>query len=743
MAYLPSALFSIIFCVTYINAGLLTGKPNHNEILRFNYILSDITDCVWRDQNTNLFNSKLHTFSCMFNRISQCVESETVDYVREGDTLLLTEPKTTYCGIIASTGRINRGRKVIIKIKTHLNHLVNIKINKFNFEWRRTGCVVHNMAFIDSVDNIRKVFCGKRLPWIMVTGGHEAEVHITVSAYRIYQLSSFYSSYKPHWFDSFAVHHRLYVKSDVVSHLNFLHVFKGNELDVINYYLISDPWQVLVLGVSWNVSDASDSRIVIHDGPGHLSGILVKYTDTSANKKSHVQTTAFSAMIQITNIRNVTNNIEVTTTGLSGVNTGCHMKGTTFALSSSHVRNTVCLFTFHTPSEQVEEESYTAYTKIYINEFTLNGPHSLVDDSPHNCHYGGMYISHLIDTSHRMVPICDNKYKLYVSGRYFHTAVLIVWFAKYTSGSIEARFEVTNCFTTYLELANYPNYSKHRTMSNAGNQACQVFACAPKEEHDQRNCEMIFITKSIAFGSAFIQTYLHQTLYNCIPEYREPRLEQTVSLKATFTENWPLGAPKTVTKYDMISKRVGLNAQFLYLYNATAVFSDVCEGMDNVQIMLMFERSVCYRLRQTQRLIKSPGNIHATSSDCKGHGHPMRHVENPTHLLFIEGLEEHTGGDLNVRYLKNCPLECRNYTFVLLILKRKQNRIDEYRLSVDNKIFIGLLHNGFRLTVHPPALQCKCDINVEMFHPSHKIVERPDKPPVFWQLTYGDLFTKQ
>ena len=294
MAYFPSALFYITYCVTCISGGLQTGKPNHNEALRFNYILSDIADCVWRDQTTNLFKRKLLTFLCMSNRISQCVKSETVDYVREGDTSLLAEPRTPYCGIIASTGRVNRGKNVIINIRTHLNHLLNINFNKFNFEWRRTGCVVHNMAFIDSTDNIRKVFCGKRLPWIMVTGGHEAEVHITVSPYRIYQLSTFYSSYKPHWFDSFAVHHRLYVKSDVVSHINFLHVFKGLEFDVINYYLLSDPWQVLVLGVSWNVSAGSDSRLVIHDGPGHLSGILVKYTDKSANKKSHVQTTAFS-----------------------------------------------------------------------------------------------------------------------------------------------------------------------------------------------------------------------------------------------------------------------------------------------------------------------------------------------------------------------------------------------------------------------------------------------------------------
>ena len=82
-------------------------------------------------------------------------------------------------------------------------------------------------------------------------------------------------------------------------------------------------------------------------------------------------------------------------------------------------------------------------------------------------------------------------------------------------------------------------------------------------------------------------------------------------------------------------------------------------------------------------------------------------------------------------------------TFVLLILKKKQNRIDEYRLGLDNTVFIGLLHNGFRLTVHLPMLHCKCDVIVKMHRLRHRIATRREKLPVFWPLKYGDLFTKQ
>ena len=38
----------------------------------------------------------------------------------------------------------------------------------------------------------------------------------------------------------------------------------------------------------------------------------------------------------------------------------------------------------------------------------------------------------------------------------------------------------------------------------------------------------------------------------------------------------------------------------------------------------------------------------------------MTQVKNHTHLLFTEGFDEHTGGDLAVVYSKTCPAECRN-----------------------------------------------------------------------------------
>ena len=94
---------------------------------------------------------------------------------------------------------------------------------------------------IDSADNNPILFCGKRMPWTMITSGHEAEVHITISAYRNYQLSTFYRSYKPQWFDSFAANHRLYVQSS--SNLNLLHVvqlLERLELNVMNYFLLAD-----------------------------------------------------------------------------------------------------------------------------------------------------------------------------------------------------------------------------------------------------------------------------------------------------------------------------------------------------------------------------------------------------------------------------------------------------------------------------------------------------------------------
>ena len=745
MAAFSGALFCFTLCIAYVNAAYLTGKPNYKEVLRFDFILSDMTNCIGRYPTTNTFQRKLHIFFCMSNRISQCVVSEAMDYIREENTMSSTELKTTYCGIITSRGRINQEKDAIIKIKTYLNYILNIEINKFNFEWRLTGCVVHNMVIIDFKDNKRNVFCGKRLPWTLITTGHKADVHITVSPYRKYQLTSFYSSYKHQWFDTFAENHGLYVKSPVLSNSTVFPLFKWLKMDVIKYYLISDPRHVLVLGVSWNVSVGSDSRLVIHDGPGHLSGILVKYTDKSVSTKSHVQTTAFAAFIQINNLQRDKNNIKMTMAAVSSDDyPKCRMKGTSFVVTSNYRRNTVCLFRAHAPSEHVGNGSYTAYTVVYLESFTFNGPHDLVDGSPHNCHYGGMFISHLIDTSERMFPICDNKHWLYISGRYIHMAVLIVWYAKYTSGSIRAMFTATQCFITYLELANYPHYLKDRSFNYTGNPGCQSFVCPPREREDQQRCKMTFTTNAGAFGTTYIKTMPDPTLYHCIPEYSKPVLEQTITLEATISENWPLGTPKTVTIHDKIGRFGRLREIFLYLYNATAVFNDVCEGTDNMQILVRLEVSVCQKSSIGKDFLRLPGFLHATSADCYNYNHVITHYrENATHLLYKEGNKEHEGGNLDVAYHKECPGECRNYTFLLLVLKREQNCIEEYRLDVGNTVFLGLAHNGFRLTLQPPMLHCKCDVSVKMSQSGYKIPEKVNKPPPFWKTPFGDIYPKQ
>ena len=182
----------------------------------------------------------------------------------------------------------------------------------------------------------------------------------------------------------------------------------------------------------------------------------------------------------------------------------------------------------------------------------------------------------------------------------------------------------------------------------------------------------------------------------------------------------------------------------MYLYNATAVFTDVCDGMRNIQIMLKLTISACLKKSDGKISLSFPGFAHAASNDCYGRHLVIKHyLENATHLLYKEGIEEHTGGSLIVRYTDNCPVKCRNYTFLLLILKRNQNRIQKYKLDVDNTVFLGLSHNGFRLTVQPPLSQCRFDIDVRMQLPKYKIIKQAERPPVFWSSPLGDLYTKK
>ena len=742
-------VFCLTLWVTYSNAVLLTGKNNQKEALRFDFIVSDITDCISRYNAKNIVYITRHSFLCVLNVISQCVVHEASDYFKERDKLTISGwPRPTYCGIIASSGRSNLVTSVAIRIKTYLNHLLQIEVNRFHFEWRLTGCIGHNIVIIDYVDNIPRLFCGSRLPWTLITAGHEAEIHISVSAYRTYEISSFYSSYKPQWFDSFAENHRLYVESSILSVLNKFNIFQRLELGVVNYSLLANFWQVMKICVSWNISGKSDTRLVVHDGPGYLSGVLVNYTDKSVNGKYHFATTAFSAFIQITNPWNENNNIKLTTTAVSRdmSSSPCpHIQGDSLTISSNHVKNTVCLFTFQTMAGDVGKGGYTAYMGIYVKLFTLNGPHIIVDDNPHNCHYGGMYISHLIDITNKMVPICDNKYKLSIMGRYFRMVVLIVWYAKYTSGSLYAKILVSRCLTTYLALSSYPNYTTKRSFIYDDYPGCQKFICAPKEEQHQDDCEIIFKTKSGSLGTSLIKATPSQAPYSCIPEYSKLFSDPDVRLKATINDIWPLGIPKTVNigLVDKIGEIGRSENIFLFLYNATTVFNDICDEVDNMQIMLTFTISVCKKTSVGKIFRRLAGFINAASSDCYDRRFFIKHyLKNATYLLYKESTKGHKGGSLSINHTKNCPMKCRNYSFLLLILKRHQNRIVEYKLDVGNTVFIGLSHNGFRLTIQPPLLQCRCDITVLMELPRYEIIKQDDRPSVFRTSPLGDIYAK-
>ena len=732
-----SRVYSLLLLITCCNAVTLSGKTKLNHQERLQLILYDITSCISRYHTIYTHRSIQRILFCMMSKISHCVQHEAPDYIKR-DHLIL-------CGIFSKHGRKHQEPLTTIALITYNDYVLNFDVNKFDFEWHRSGCTVHNMIVFDSADNKSSLYCGKRLPWTMTAVGHKASIHITTSPYRHYHITSFYSSYKPLWLSKFLLSHRVYNMWSAFLHLSLFPVSHRFKIDVVSFYLIVDPWLIIIIDVSWNVSASNNTSITIHDGPGQLSSTLAKYTAKTSSTNFQVKTTTFSAFIQIKNPPNVKNNIQVKTASLSGALRRCRLTGSSFTLSSSHMKNVVCFFEFRSRnygSETLDNGKFTYYAVFYIETFTLNGPHILVDDSPHNCQYGGMYVSHLIDVSYRMVPMCDNKYRHFISSRHIDMGVLIVWYAGYTSGAVRAGFTTTYCFITYLELNDYPHYLKNRSVSVNESITCQRFVCAPREKIDQNNCKIAFTTETI--GTAYMRIGLEPTPSNCIPEYSRPISEQIIQLKTTFNENWPLEKPITVNRYAGLDKSRQLRQVFLYLHNATAVFKDVCIGVGNKQMMLRLEVSSCQKTIQGKNFLFRAGYINAASAVCDTYKYVIKHyLENATHLVYKEGITENIGGSLSVSYVDNCPMDCRNYTFVLLILQRRHTRIDEYRAGVDDStVFLGLSHNGFRLTVIPPDLQCRCDISVRMIPLPYKVLQKTKNPPVYWKTSLGNLYTR-
>ena len=386
-------VWSMLFCTIYFkmtrflwfllslaclttDAVYLTTTPIKHKAEQLTSLIKDVEYCISSEKYSTPRDMYLMTFICIDRAISHCSWGNRH---RFSEDQLFIPNRTTYCGIMASTHRKHTRRALFERIDVLVarNTAIYLQFLFFNFEWIQYECEAHGIVVHDNVDI--NMFCGKRLPWILLTTGHTAQVEIRALWKKNYNFRLTYSHYEPQW--SMAIY-RKYSSFEEFIMPEYLQM----TIPIVGYdfYLLIDPEKTMQIDMVYHY--IKDVNVIFYDGPGEKSDILLEISESEHSNKTSVLTTAYLAMIRF----NILTNCTIKMIQLWNRAILCDMNNTD---------NTIYIKS--TPSQPVRCAHYSHYTNIkkyailHIYKFIFGGPLPLDGEKDINCQYGGLFIIYL------------------------------------------------------------------------------------------------------------------------------------------------------------------------------------------------------------------------------------------------------------------------------------------------------------------------------------------------------------
>ena len=126
-------VWTILICLVgvntlIINSSIITGETNHKQVLRWQFIMSDIRGCSLNGQAMNMLLKMHDMFLCMSHKTSHCRMKQVRRFVKDK-----YEVGYTYCGAFSYTGRTNSQNIQVMYIQTYINYILNLEFNHFIF----------------------------------------------------------------------------------------------------------------------------------------------------------------------------------------------------------------------------------------------------------------------------------------------------------------------------------------------------------------------------------------------------------------------------------------------------------------------------------------------------------------------------------------------------------------------------------------------------------------------------------
>ena len=589
---------------------------------------------------------------------------------------------------------------ILIVVPTTDN--INVDILEFYlFLFNPFRCHQHGISFSHSMLTT-EAYCGVRVPWKFITRWNTIILHLVIRKFKVYSFQLFYSSFDSSWIYGVSTIINIY-KDDFTS-FDVTKPYSPKNTIVYGYHVMSHKDNYLKIHMTLN--RISKGCLMIHDGPGHLSPLLLDVKDLQTVSSKRVQTSAYWTFIRV-QLQDLNTNaslsLYITTDhnmrrGLLCTN---QYKGSITAISNIW-KNTVCMDNIYSPY---------GYIVLIVETFIFSGPNMVTTLSDSVCQYGGFLVYFNKGTDH--YELC-HKYTIYTGTN--SLTFILVWFSGYSGGNSTAFLSVSDCMPYYPEFStplNRPDRPKFPSMIV---DTCRIYVCPTLQKITQRH----FVLKLDSIGPASITIQRFNTLSTCEPEYAETKLENKSIIRfSTWAfDDWPLSvrSNKSHSIHNVVKK-----IAIIYL-------PPVCTpGMTRVQMALFLRKSKCNlfpdgRIRQMP-IINIPGliypcylNIYEFTPTGKGPKNYVNFMHKDTGHMNISAL-------INVRY-SSCPIECRNYRYSVYVRSKDNETVFQQTAYVGRQLTAGHNHRGYRVPIIQPDQLCIQHMNCVLQLWVNELVDR-------------------
>ena len=723
----------LLFLLIPAHTVYLTGFTRQSLTQKL-FVLRDLHTCIRDTRVGSLATGFQRHFICINGLLSRCI-------FRKYPRVIASETAGgQYCGSFMMTGRKDVGTRLKTFINVLKGHIILNEVLICNFLMiRGFTCADHGVGLVyEGIANV-KYFCGRRVPWTLVIPYEHAVLHIMITAHMGYELSLFYSSVRKGWMKQL-VSVKMVVSKWLSGIIAYSSEKEVNSVNMINYHVSMHVYHFINLRVT--SSDFINGFVVVHDGPGPLSNILLDLNNTYIPASLLIQTTAYWAFVNIF-MRN--NNGTVIKVRMEfhenlGKAPRCSRGGEMrFQEMSSFKKNAVCFDYFRVA---------TQFIAITVEQFVFQGPNQFSGISSIRCQYGG-FTTHF-KSGGKKIEFCKDITNLTINSENNYIYMSVVWFSGYSQGFISGNITSIDCNSFYIEL--YPPhqlYQDHAFVKiNTSAITCFSVICPPMQTHKQRLCTIQLGPPPL--GPTTLITATHNTLEPCNIHFQNSNFKsvQSYEIESLSTMNWPFGVINntyTSRRYDKSQRSI---YPFRFLQMANITFPLGCDRDSPWQQMSLSVRvSAC--LERSFRLVNMvANNIPLLSNNCLKFTYTFvaakKHTTNyqSYHTFIYKDTGKITEGhDVLARYV-SCPIVCRNYKYSVFVRDTDEKTIIKLTSPVGRTIFTGFYHRGFLVSIIYPDKNCQiqlCILSVHIDKPFYPIGtdnynEEVQSP------RYGDVF---